>query len=66
MGKKIDLSSIKKRLDAKSTERTKTSIYVSSEVWEQFRTACGQAYTTSAVLEELMKLYVENQGKKRR
>jgi len=50
---------IKERLQDKYSDRTKTSLYLSSKLFTNFKKACGSA-TPSKVLEELMADFIEN------
>jgi len=50
---------IKERLQDKYSDRTKTSLYLSSSLLERFKKACGAA-TPSRVLEELMADFIES------
>jgi len=51
---------IKEKLqDKHGGDRTKTSLYLSSKLFTNFKKACGSA-TPSKVLEELMADFIEN------
>lgn len=55
---KIDLEALERQLESERQSRKKTSFYVSEEIYERFKKACGE-YPPSRVLELLMKAYVE-------
>lgn len=53
-------STDKKKLNPKDKPtRTKTSLYLSKEIWAEFKVACGLA-SPSKVMEKLMKDFIEN------
>lgn len=57
--RKIDAKSIIKKIKQEEEDRTKTSLYLSKKLYEEFKKKCGDL-PTSRVLEELIRQFVDD------
>ena len=56
---KIDAKEILNRLNQKKEDRTKRTFTISESLYEEFQETCGDL-STSSVVEELMRQFVES------